>query len=134
MDKRNRIREEVDLTLKAMDRMQDIEAGPYFYTRLEARLNSRKKEIRSWLPGLGGTRVLRPVMLSLLLLVNLVSAVFFLSGPGQSETGKKAMYTYVSELTTGYYKGRQNYDTVLTEKMTGINVSPDTGTESQEGS
>ena len=117
MDKRKRIREEVELTLRAMDQMQDIEAGPYFYTRLEARLKSRRKESVSWLPS--GTRVLRPAMLSLLLLINVFTAIFFLSGPAETETGNKAMYAYISEMTTGYYKDQKGYDSYVAEKMTG---------------
>ncbi|MCP5046653.1 MAG: hypothetical protein GY940_05750 [bacterium] len=129
MDKREKIREKVDRTLEAMDHMEKLETGPYFYTRVEARLkNRRKQEARQWMPGNIFGRALRPVLMTLLLLLNVVSGIVFLLGPGQpahtvrtekTVSRDKPLQTYVSGLTQEYWQSNEAMDTVVTEKMIG---------------
>lgn len=124
MDKKKRIEQEVEETMKAMDRLDRLEAGPYFYTRLEARLKSRQKEKTGILPVPGWFRLLKPVMMTLLVLINLVSATYFLIEPGDSSeaSGKiteSPLYTYVSGVTEEYWDQDQAMDSVITSELVG---------------
>jgi hypothetical protein len=110
MDKQKRLQEEVDKTLEMMDRMESLEAGPYFYTRLEAKLRSREREKRHW--------ALRPVLLTLLIVINVISAVFFLVESQNTRTSREEYQTDISAFLEDYSLNRNTYDIDVTEKMT----------------
>jgi len=136
---KQRVNEEVEKTLSLMDRMERLEAGPYFYIRLEARLQEarlqearlqearlQEAQLRSvaeaprqWLPSFLGGRILQPVMLALLMVINIVSVVYFAAGPIKTNGKEKALQTYVASLTTGYadkqgeYGGYSSWDSSL---------------------
>lgn len=110
MDKEKRLQEDVEKTLEMMDRMESLEAGPYFYTRLEAKLHSREKEKRHW--------ELKPVLLTLLIVINVVSAVFFLVESINTRTGREEYQTNISTFLEDYSLNRNTYDIDVTEKMT----------------
>jgi hypothetical protein len=121
MDKRKRIEieEEIDKTLAAMDRMEKLEAGPYFYTRLKPRLDSREKKATARLPGTLLSRMLRPVLVTLLLLLNVVTALLILSDTGKPAAEEKALYSYVSTLTGEYWQEGNSYADYFTGAMSG---------------
>lgn len=123
MDKKKRIEQEVEETLAVMDRLDRLEAGPYFYTRVQARMRSRDKEKTGIIPGPGWWSILKPVMMTLLLLVNLVSAAFFLMGPSDTATarntsGNSPLYTYVSGVTEEYWNQNQSIDSYIADGLT----------------
>ncbi len=124
MDKREEVRQEVDRIMESMDGMEKLAAGPYFYTRVEARLKSRREEERKWMPGQSASRrVLRPAFLALLVLVNVISGIIFLMGPAvvQTETIKqeKPLQAYISGLTEGNRQRGDSYDDIVTQKLIG---------------
>lgn len=122
MNKEDRIRENVEKTLDMIDRLEAPKAGPYFYTRLEAELRSREKESRGWLPGTLGMGRLRPVLVTLLLLINVISAAFFLVEPNTVPAGKAGdseYGDYASVFLEDYSLKKNTYDVDVAEKMTG---------------
>ncbi len=121
MDKRKRVQEEVEKTMSLLDRVENLEAGPYFYTRVEARLRQIEREEKTKQPGIFGVRVLKPALLVLLLIVNLFSAVFFLVESGDTGQAEKKYRSYVSQLVGEYWPSQDTYDISVTEKMTGGN-------------
>ncbi len=121
MDKEDRIRENVEKTLEMIDRLEAPKAGPYFYTRLEAELRSREKESRGWLPDKLAAGRLRAVFVTLLLLINVVSAAFFLAKPKTIPAGKAEYGDYASVLLEDYSLKKNTYDVDVAEKMTGEN-------------
>ncbi len=125
MGKQKRLRDEVDKTLGIMDQMEPLDAGPYFYTRLQAKLHSLEKEKKKWLPhflesaGLIYVKKLRPVMLALLIGINVISAVFFLVESKSTRSGEKDQ-AILSAFVKDYSLNRNTYDTNVTEKMTAV--------------
>lgn len=120
MDKQKRLREEVDKTLEMMDRMESLEAGPYFYTRLEAKLRSREKKKRHWLPNISQVfnKGLRPVLLTLLIVINVISALFFMVQSQNTRTRQEEYQTNISTFLEDYSLNRNTYDIDVAEKMT----------------
>ena len=125
MDKQKRLHEEVDRTLEMMDRLEDIEAGPYFYTRLESKLHSRDREKRPWLPAVSGildilhVKGLRPALLMFLIMVNVISALFFLAQSKDTRSPCEEYRSYIAVFVEDYSLDRNTYDTDITDKMTG---------------
>ncbi len=120
MDKQKRLQDEVDKTLEMMDRMESLEAGPYFYTRLESKLRSREREKRHWLPNISQVldKGLRPVLLTLLIVINMISAVFFMVQSKITRTRQEESQTYISTFLEDYSLNRNTYDIDVVEKMT----------------
>lgn len=119
MDKRKRVREEVEKTMSLLDRMQNLEASPYFYTRIQAKLSSKEREKKTILSGFPGARVLRPAFLLLLLMINLISVFFFLRGSGDTGLVEKKYRSYASQLVQEYWPTQDTYDISLMETMAG---------------
>ena len=118
MDKRKKVREEVEKTMSLLDRMQNLEAGPYFYTRVQARLHSKERKKKTILSGFPGARVLKPALLLLLLMINLISVFVFLKGPGDTAVVEKKYRSYASQLVREYWPSQNTYDISLMETMT----------------
>jgi hypothetical protein len=119
MDKRKRVREEVEETMALMDQMETLDPGPYFYTRVEARLRGEEREARVRLLDLLGSRILKPALLALLLLINLFSAVYFLVEPREAAPPDETYSSYASEWVQEYWPSQDSYDVSVMEKMTG---------------
>lgn len=119
MDKQKRVQEEVEKTMSLLDRMENLEAGPYFYTRIEARLRSKEREEKTKLLGFLGARVLKPALLLLLLMINLISVFFFLKESGDTGLAEKKYRSHASQLVREYWPSQDTYDISVTEKMTG---------------
>lgn len=119
MDKQKRLQEKADRTLEMMDHMESLEAGPYFYTRLESKLCSREREKRHWLPNISqiSNRWLRPVFLTLLIVINVISTVFFLLESRNSRTSQEEYHTNISLFLEDYSLTQNTYDIDVTEKM-----------------
>jgi hypothetical protein len=119
MDKQERIREEVEKTMSLLDRMQNLEADPYFYIRIEARLRSEEREKKTKLMGYPGAGVLKPALLLLLLMINLISVFFILKQSGDTGLAEEKYRSRASQLVREYWPTQDTYDISLTEKMTG---------------
>ena len=118
MDKRKRVQEEVEKTMACLDQMENLEAGPYFYTRVESRMRSKKREEKIKLPGFLGVRVLKPALLLLLLMVNLISVILLLEKSGDTELVEDKYRSHASQLAREYWPSQDSYDISVTEKMT----------------
>ena len=78
MKKRNEhIEEKVNKTMEILDNMEKVEASPFFHTRLEAKLENQIAE-KSFFSFLFSSQFyLKPVLIGLVLLVNIISISFF---------------------------------------------------------
>jgi len=75
---RQRIDDEIERTLSSLDGLDDIDAGPYFFTRVQQRLADTQSA-----PG-WGLRI-RPAYIALILLLNIVTiSVTLVSDPGKT--------------------------------------------------
>ena len=76
MKREKRIEEEVNKTLRCLDEIEAIESSPFFYARLRAKIREIEEGEATFLARLFGVRGLRPALLGLVVVLNLVSAAF----------------------------------------------------------
>ena len=75
MNKEKRIMEEVNKTLQLMDGIKNLEANPFLYTRLKARLEHR--ELKKASPVKSFALAARQAGFALLFVVNILTAYYF---------------------------------------------------------
>jgi hypothetical protein len=100
MDKESRILEEVRKTLQIMDGQKTLEANPFFYTRLKARLAGYRAAKVS-----GSVRImaaLKPAGLLLLLLMNLLTALYVVRSTRDENKATAENSSVKSEITKDY--------------------------------
>jgi hypothetical protein len=93
MTKQDLVREQVEETLASLDRLERLDAGPAFFSRLQARLGAEaEKPVHSSLFRLPRvfTPVLRPALLAILVLVNILTVVFVAKAGAHREEVEKA--------------------------------------------
>jgi hypothetical protein len=71
MDKKEKIEEEIRKTLEVFDQKQSLPPNPYFYTRVQQRINERS--------GSKSTNLgfLKPALLTFLLLINVGTFIWY---------------------------------------------------------
>lgn len=94
MNKKQKIEREIDKTLEQFDKAPKLPPDPYFYTRLQARLNEREKKAGVW------GAVLKPALLVILLLLNITSATVYLSQ--KTDTTNSARQELISLLSEDF--------------------------------
>jgi hypothetical protein len=85
MNKKEKIEQEIRKTLNHFEHAEKLSQNPYFYTRLQQRLEEKNKNIFD--------TVLKPALLTGLVAINLVTAVWYFSGDDQQvqSTGRQAL-------------------------------------------
>lgn len=82
MEREQKIAQEIDKTLGFLEHSDRLKPSPFFYIRLQARIDAQeKKSVSQWFPG-----ILKPALLVLLLAVNILTVVFFLSNDTSEST------------------------------------------------
>jgi hypothetical protein len=109
MAKQDLVRDKVEETLASLDRMERLDAGPAFFSKLQARLGAKtEKPVRpGWfrLPKVFAP-ALRPALLAILVLVNILTVVFVAkTGTQQKEVEKASVMTVAAD-----YSLSQNLD------------------------
>ncbi|GAB4376949.1 MAG: hypothetical protein Kow0042_23910 [Calditrichia bacterium] len=95
MNKQEKIEQEINKTLAQFEKAEKLEPDPYFYTRLKARL-AEKERRRVGIPA-----ILKPVLLTILLLLNVSTAVWYLESSATS-FGQDARQELVQLLSTDF--------------------------------
>ncbi|MBI3125581.1 MAG: hypothetical protein HYZ10_14385 [Ignavibacteriales bacterium] len=94
MNKEEKILMEVEKTLNVIDELPNLEANPFLFTRIKARIE--KEHIRH-----GGTVktdfVLKPVTLALILVINIITAVYFIGSGSSNVSGASIVDTMKQE-------------------------------------
>lgn len=94
MNKEEYILEEVEKTLNSIDALHKLEVNPFLYTRIKTRIEndtdiySRKEKV---------VFVLKPATLVLILLLNIITAVYFLGTSGGNVTESSLVDTMKQE-------------------------------------
>jgi hypothetical protein len=86
-DREQRINEEVLKTLQSLDRLDDIEAGPYFFARLQKRIAAREERPAHGLLEIAFSRPFRWVLLTLVLILALNAGTGWIVLRGEEEPG-----------------------------------------------
>lgn len=74
MDKKEKIEQEIRKTLAQFDQAEQFPANPWFYTRVQARLEESRNR-RAVL-----SAILRPALLTALVVINLSTAFWYMTG------------------------------------------------------
>lgn len=120
MTAKDDIRQKVEQTMACMDKMEDLEAGPYFFQKVQARLQEQERQTLPGFLGWVNTMVLRPAVLTIIILINLVSAVVMFRGGGTqptvSTTGEQMSYAaaFVADYSLG--SSQDSFDDYFREK------------------
>ncbi len=77
MSKNKNIQKEVEKTLSSLDDWRKIKTDPYFYTRLSVKIENRGQSKR--LVWFFDSPILRPALIAIALLVNVLSISYYLS-------------------------------------------------------
>ena len=77
MNKKEKIEQEIQKTLDLFDSAEKLPRNPYFYTRLQARLDERRRKRSIY------SAILKPALLTVLVVVNLGTAFWYMSGGEQ---------------------------------------------------
>ena len=96
MNKEEKIREEVEKTLKAFDNIENIEENPYLFTRIQSEIESLQTKGKGY--SLKGN-ILKPAILFLVLIINVCTIIFF---QGSESTDTSTKQTYLSAISSEY--------------------------------
>jgi len=111
MEKEKRIMEEVEKTLHSIDNITNLETNPFLFTRIKAKIvDNSVEQIKEGKTSL----VLKPAALILLLLINIVTAVFFLNSNSSGQAVNKNT-TLVESLTEDYQYSQTEYENYTLE-------------------
>lgn len=105
MQNEDKINEEVEKTLNALDEQEYLDGNPYLFTRLQAEIESPKLEARGFLFG----KVLRPAILLIIVIFNILTGVYLIDSANQTSTSVEQQYfSKISSeysLSHSYYSG-----------------------------
>ena len=98
----NKLENEIKETLKYLKPEKELRIDPYFYTRLQAKINEKKKN-EDLVEAKWSFGFLKPAMLVLVILLNIFSAFYFLKS-GENENEMKSVYysKFVMEYSNEY--------------------------------
>jgi hypothetical protein len=97
MEKENRILEEVDKTLRALDDLPKLEANPFLFTRIQAALASGATPARKRL-----LAKLEPYALALIVILNIFTAVYMIESKAGTSSSTSSRTQLVSSLDHDY--------------------------------
>jgi hypothetical protein len=92
-----RVKEEVEKTISLLDKIEEIDANPFLFTRIKAELDSKK--IKSEKKSVELIfRILRPVLIAALILFNVYSVIsFYQSSSSNGQTRQQYLESIASE-------------------------------------
>ena len=88
MNKKEKIQSEIDRTLGMFDQKESLPPNPYFYTRIQQRLNKKSRKEFSF------SAILKPAFFTALVALNLTTAVWYTSSENlNNQTDSKILLT-----------------------------------------
>ncbi|MCX6138092.1 MAG: hypothetical protein NTV54_11420 [Ignavibacteriales bacterium] len=100
MKEEERILEEVEKTLCALDDLPTIEANPFLFTRIQARLASEDVSRKT---SLAGFIELKPIALAVIIVLNIITAVYFFNSRSSEYSKDQLIHSLSAE-----YNSTQN--------------------------
>jgi len=79
MNKKEKIEQEISKTLEQFDQAEKLPPNPYFYTRVQARLEEKKRQQNVFFA------ILKPALIIALVAVNMSTAIWYLGGTEQKD-------------------------------------------------
>ena len=79
MNRKEKIEQEINKTLEQFDQADKLPQNPYFYTRVQARLEEKQKQQNVFFA------ILKPALIIALIVVNMSTAIWYLGGAEQQD-------------------------------------------------
>jgi hypothetical protein len=79
MNKKEKIEQEISKTFEQFENAEKLPPNPYFYTRVQARLEEKQKQQNVFFA------ILKPALIIALLAVNMSTAIWYLGGSEQQD-------------------------------------------------
>jgi len=102
-----KIEDEINKTLNSLDNIEPVESNPFFYTRLEAKIESIEVKQKPLFINIFSYNFLRPAFFVILIAVNLLSAYSIVRRTiYQSDEKEEILQTFAKEYSvsqTDYY-------------------------------
>lgn len=105
MNKKDKIEHEISRTLEQFDQAEKLPPNPYFYTRVQARLEAKQNQQNVFFA------ILRPAMLTALVVLNLSTAFWYLNDSNQAEQANTR--TELIELLSSDLNLEKNQSTIF---------------------
>jgi hypothetical protein len=110
MDRKEHIEAEITRTLRCLDQMERVEGSPFFYARLQARMEKFYDRPEHWYHSLFRRFSLRPALLVLMLALSIISAVAVFHRDEYRSGDRQAKIKAIAE---EYSLGQSDYDSSL---------------------
>lgn len=110
MTKNENIEQEIERTLLCFDEAERLKADPFFYTRLQTRIKDLEERKGFSLQGLLNVKVLRPALLTLVIVMNIVTTfVVFQKVDRQTDYRDQYLTSFAEEYSlnqesNGYFR------------------------------
>ena len=98
---------EVEQTLRCLDRIETVQPGPWYFSRLVSRIETMesRREKRSFVFSL--KQLLRPALLILLIAINLISAIVIIQHKPDSTDNRQ---TFITEIAGDYFPEENTFE------------------------
>jgi hypothetical protein len=93
-----RILEEVERTLQALDNLPRLEPNPYLFTRIQARLASRSDNSKF---GFLRTPKIKPIALAVVVLLNIATVLYALGADDELTSRDQLIYALSQDYSSG---------------------------------
>lgn len=95
MKKQEHISEEVEKTLNSLDNWQPVKTDPFFYTRLQARMQKRQEEHKwAWF---FDSALLKPALAVAIVAINVVTLIHYSNQTSQAVSRDEAIESFTNE-------------------------------------
>lgn len=112
MKRKEKIEEETVRTLQCLEHMDKLEGGPYFYSRVLARINRLEHRASPSFFNLFAQKLWRPAFLTFLIVINLFTAIYAIVVTQSQGNEKK---TYMTAIAEDYSINQGIYELYLTK-------------------
>ena len=106
MNREKKLTREVEKTMASLDHFEAIKAGPDFYSQVDKKIRNLSKPQKNSFKPRFGFPLLRPALLIIIILFNLVSIVLLLQ---EREPGQDSRDEYIATLMDEYNLVQSNY-------------------------
>ena len=105
-NKNQHIEQEIEKTLDSYNKTEKIECSPFFYTRLMGNIESLEKKQKHKVFESDLIRLLRPTLLILIIILNIVSGIYFFNYTTEQSQERSQ---YIKSLSEEFTIQRTNY-------------------------
>jgi hypothetical protein len=112
-NRKHKIENEIDKTLRLLDEIELVDPGPHFYSKLQNRIRNLDRKPGFTLNDLFSPVVLRPAFLVFLVLLNIVSVSFLVK---ETRYQSRVRQQHIEKLASEFMTGINSSDNIFTQE------------------